>query len=131
MCLLGSQKDKFPSATRFISSGRHKKYPKLGGLHKRNLFLTDLEAGSPSSRCQLSHFQVRAFSRLADGHLLTESHMVERKTLVSLPLKGTSPLGSGPHLYDVTLPPKDPVSEHSRILRYWGFEFEPTNFRGT
>lgn len=57
------------------------KYQRLGRLSKKHLFLTVLEAGSPSSTCLLIHFLVRA-PFLTYCQLV--SHWVPRETGVFL-----------------------------------------------
>ena len=56
-----------------VSSGRHYKVHRLGGLNLKNFVLTVLEARSPGPRCLQGSFLLKPPRLAADGPLLTVS----------------------------------------------------------
>lgn len=107
--------------------------PWTGQLKQQTYFITDLEAGSPRSRCPHGWIWGDLTSCLADGHLpagCPQGISSVHPTISSSSDKNTSPINGSPHPSDLRHRHsilKDPVSQYilSEVLevRTWTYEF--------
>lgn len=113
-----------PQGWVLVCSGSRNKIPQAGGLKQQQtcILSQSWSLGSPRSRCQQIHFQLRALSWLADGcHLIVCSH--RERALVCLPILGRTGIPSrGPHLTSCN--PNPLGSPHLQVPSHWALNIQ-------